>query len=593
MKELANRLAMQHLVNAYSQETGKATLLEKYQQNSSQLTFSQGLTLLSIPLDSIQSQLFVPLSYVSVVGRHRLADLPKIFHKGQNESFSCTAIASLLLEQLVQESGHTLEASSLLERWIESREALTQFLNVRKFDFDNLVQADQNFIESEQALLLGHSMHPAPKSRVGFVHEDWESFSPEAKAKTQLHYWLVAPEYIQEGSALDQDISTQLKTEMQWHLSESDLALLNAYSHYKILPLHPWQARYLHSKKWYKNLKTKQKIIDFGEQAWSFSPTTSVRTLASFAAPWMLKPSLSVMITNSIRVNLAKECHRGEMTHRLWHSSLGQQILSQCPTLRAVNDPAWMAMHIDGEIVDETICIFRDQPFTEQQQVTCIASLCQDHPAEPKNRFDTLFAQIAKNTQQDLRAIALDWFQQFLKVSLEPLMYVYHHYGMAFESHQQNVLLELEDAMPKHVWLRDNQGFYYIQELADEVLKAFPELEEKAHAVGSKAFVDERFSYYFFGNTLFGIINAIGTTGHASEQALLSVLQAKLLQLHQTYPQSTLIQSLLYQPTLPYKGNLLTRLHELDELIAPVEQQSVYVQLPNPLCVEHKDVQYA
>ena len=593
MKELANRLAMQHLVNAYSQETGKATLLEKYQQNSSQLSFSQGLTLLSIPLDCIQSQLFVPLSYVSVVGRHRLADLPKIFHKGQTESFSCTAIASLLLEQLVQESGHTLEASSLLERWIESREALAQFLNVRKFDFDTLVQADQNFIESEQALLLGHSMHPAPKSRVGFVHEDWESFSPEAKAKTQLHYWLVAPEYIHEGSALDQDISTQLKTEMQWHLSESDLALLNAYSHYKLLPLHPWQARYLHSKKWFKNLKTKQKIIDFGDKAWSFSPTTSVRTLTSFTAPWMLKPSLSVMITNSIRVNLAKECHRGEMTHRLWHSNLGQQILSQCPSLKAVNDPAWMAMHIDGEIVDETICIFRDQPFTEQQQVTCIASLCQDHPAEPKNRFDALFTQIAQNTQQDLHAIALDWFQQFLKVSLEPLMYVYHHYGMAFESHQQNVLLELEGAMPKHVWLRDNQGFYYIQELADEVLKAFPELEEKAHAVGSKAFVDERFSYYFFGNTLFGIINAIGTTGHVSEQALLSVLQAKLLQLHQTYPQSTLIHSLLYQPTLPYKGNLLTRLHELDELIAPVEQQSVYVQLPNPLCVEHKDVQYA
>jgi hypothetical protein len=84
MKELANRLAMQHLVNAYSQETGKGILLEKYQQNSSQLTFSQGLTLLCIPLDCIQSQLFVPLSYVSLVGRHRLADLPYVFKKDRN-----------------------------------------------------------------------------------------------------------------------------------------------------------------------------------------------------------------------------------------------------------------------------------------------------------------------------------------------------------------------------------------------------------------------------------------------------------------------------------------------------------------------------
>ena len=55
MKELANRLAMQHLVNAYSQETGKASLFEKYQQNSTQLAFSQGLTLLSLPLSLIQA----------------------------------------------------------------------------------------------------------------------------------------------------------------------------------------------------------------------------------------------------------------------------------------------------------------------------------------------------------------------------------------------------------------------------------------------------------------------------------------------------------------------------------------------------------
>ena len=172
-------------------------------------------------------------------------------------------------------------------------------------------------------------------------------------------------------------------------------------------------------------------------------------------------------------------------------------------------------------------------------------------------------------------------------------MYLYHQYGMAFESHQQNVLLELEHAMPKYLWLRDNQGFYYIEELAGEVLSAFPELQEKAHAVGSKAFVDERFSYYFFGNTLFGIINAIGATGYVTEQVLISILQNELLDLHRAYPESSLIHSLLYQPTLPYKGNLLTRLYELDELIAPVDQQSVYVQLPNPLCVEQKDVQYA
>ena len=594
MKELANRLAMQHLVNAYSQETGQASLFEKYQQNSTQLAFSQGLTLLSLPLSLIQAQLFVPLSYVSRVGRHRIAALPQIFQKGQKLNFSAVAMVSLLLEELVQQSEGRVDAASLVERWIQSRDALQQFLNIRAEDFDALVQAKQSFIESEQALILGHSMHPAPKSRTGFVHEDWQKYSPEACGQTQLHYWLVAPEYIAEGTALEQAFSIQLKQEIKWHLSESELETLAAYAHYKLLPLHPWQARYLQSKVWFKSLKAKLKIIDLGEKAWIFSPTTSVRTLASFNAPWMLKPSLSVMITNSIRVNLAKECHRGEMTHRLWHSELGQSILKQCPTLKAVNDPAWIALQLDGEIIDETICIVRDQPFTPEQQVTCIASLCQDHPVEERNRFNALFDQIASQQKlNDKAQIAHDWFKTFLNISLSPLMYVYHRYGMAFESHQQNVLVELKDGWPQWLWLRDNQGFYYIEELADEILQQFPELNDKAHAVGSKAFVDERFSYYFFGNTLFGIINAIGATGFVSEQDLLSVLQQHLFDLLKQYPESSLIQSLLYQPTLPYKGNLLTRLYELDELIAPVENQSVYIQLANPLYIKQEDALYA
>ena len=594
MKELANRLAMQHLVNAYSQETGQASLFEKYQQNSTQLAFSQGLTLLSLPLSLIQAQLFVPLSYVSRVGRHRIAALPQIFQKGQKLKFSAAAMVSLLLEELVQQSEGHVDAASLVERWIQSRDALQQFLNIRAEDFDALVQLEQGFIESEQALILGHSMHPAPKSRTGFVHEDWQKYSPEACGQTQLHYWLVAPENIAEGTALEQAFSIQLKQEIKWHLSESELETLAAYAHYKLLPLHPWQARYLQSKVWFKSLKAKLKIIDLGEKAWIFSPTTSVRTLASFNAPWMLKPSLSVMITNSIRVNLAKECHRGEMTHRLWHSELGRDILKQCPTLKAVNDPAWIALQVNDEIIDETICIVRDQPFIPEQQVTCIASLCQDHPVEERNRFNALFDQIASQQKlEDKAKIALDWFKTFLNISLNPLMYVYHRYGMAFESHQQNVLVELKDGWPQWLWLRDNQGFYYIEEFADEILQQFPELHDKAHAVGSKIFVDERFSYYFFGNTLFGIINAIGATGFVSEQDLLSVLQQHLFDLLKQYPDSSLIQSLLYQPTLPYKGNLLTRLYELDELIAPVENQSVYIQLANPLYIKQEDALYA
>ena len=97
MQSLANRLAIQHFVNAYTQETGKGHLLNKNQQSPQQQGFSQGLTLLSIPIHSIQAQCNFPLSYVSRVGRHRLADLPQISIHGQIRSFSPVAIVGLLL----------------------------------------------------------------------------------------------------------------------------------------------------------------------------------------------------------------------------------------------------------------------------------------------------------------------------------------------------------------------------------------------------------------------------------------------------------------------------------------------------------------
>ena len=237
MQSLANRLAIQHFVNAYTQETGKGYLLHKNQQTSTQQAFSQGLTLLSLPIHSIQAQCYFPLSYVSRVGRHRLANLPQIIMQGQRKTFSPVAIVGLLLEELVSASSIPLDAASLVEKWIQSRDALQQFLVQREHEFDDLIKAGQSFIETEQALILGHSMHPAPKSRTGFVHEDWLKFSPEHKGKTQLHYWLVHQDYIAEGCATDESISSQLKNALQWYLSENDLNLLKTHTEYKLLPV--------------------------------------------------------------------------------------------------------------------------------------------------------------------------------------------------------------------------------------------------------------------------------------------------------------------------------------------------------------------
>jgi siderophore synthetase component len=584
MKALANRLALQHLINAYAQETGRGELIEPSQQSPHQRHMSQNQTLLWLSLHPLSLTVAVPLSYVSQLGRHRLADLPFVWRDQQWRQLCPVTLVSLLLEDIVHASPQGLDSASLVERWVQSRDALILFLQHRAGRLEQITQLEQDFVHSEQALLLGHAMHPAPKSRQGFVHEDILRFSPETEGRCQLHFWLVHPDAVAEGDAEGRSTSSMLKQAL---LADGSIpapvqAQLAAHPEWKLLPLHPWQARYLMGQEVWQQLHERQQILSLGTFGWTLAPSTSVRTLCG-DAPWMFKPSLSVSITNSVRINQYRECLRGEISCRLWHSEFGQQLKRQHPTLRAVNDPAWIAIRLDGQVINETICILRDNPFAAGQQVSCIASLCQDNPAQPSNRLSAIIQTLATRTQQSPSELAALWFERFLQVAVEPMLSVYHHYGMAFEAHQQNTLIELDDYWPARFWLRDNQGFYYIEEYAEQIVSLFPELAEEAQSVGSREFVDERFIYYFFGNTLFGLINALGASGFITERVLLSRLQNCLIEQHQLYPASSLLQRLLHDSQMPYKGNLMTRLHELDELTAPLELQSVYLHINNPL----------
>jgi siderophore synthetase component len=79
-------------------------------------------------------------------------------------------------------------------------------------------------------------------------------------------------------------------------------------------------------------------------------------------------------------------------------------------------------------------------------------------------------------------------------------------------------------------------------------------------------------------------VNAFGTSNLADEKNLLHLIREELEK--QSIPAahpSLLLKTLLEDKTLPCKANLLTRFHDLDELVGPLETQSVYVQVRNPL----------
>ncbi len=587
-KDAAERLSMQALLNCYWRETGlgervlSATLAAPL---ASQLACQYAMQMRLQPLGQT---VWVALAYVSPTGRHRIGDTLLSASPDGLTPLPVELLASLLLSDLAQRypsGGAPAETGNLLSLFLQSLQNMRGFLAQRQADIDTLYGLQLDFYQAEQALLIGHQTHPAPKSRNGFTGAEQANYAPEAAGRCHLHWWLLAPGLLRQSSVESTPPSVELRL---WLLTQATLrpsasALLAAHAQWDVQPLHPWQARHLLGREVIQRLIAQGRLHDLGEQGPPLWPTSSVRTLAAPGVPWMFKCSLSVAITNSVRINQFRECLRGELGCRLWRGPLGSEIKQRFPTLRPVNDPAWLTLTVDGEVLDETTCILRDNPFAADAQVTCMASLCQDHPLKAGNRFTQLLPALAQQAAISVQQAAEQWLSAFIDVAVEPLLALYFDYGMAFEAHQQNTLIELENLWPARFWVRDNQGFYYIEERAQRVLALLPELAGAAESVGPQAFVDERLHYYFFHNTLFGLLNALGHSGLVDELPLLRLLRSRLAQIDARHPGNSLLAPVLGAPSLPYKGNLLTRLAGIDELVAPLSEQSVYVQLHNPL----------
>lgn len=589
-----DRLTLQNLVNAYSYETGRGKIIQMDEQNALQQQISQNKPILLLNLAPHNTVMAVPVDRVSQLGQHRFADTPSVLsaaslnehqHEHQWLKPSAMSLASFIIEDIVhQHKGDiTLDGNGVLKRWLESYEGLQIILEHRNDEIDDIVDDKQDFIQTEQSLIYGHAMHPTPKGRAGFYGAEWAKYAPETNSKTQLNYWLVHSDYIIEEFVDGDSITAELKEKLVADMSDYQQQLIAQNSEHKLLPLHPWQATFLQQQPWYQQLVESGQLFDLGALGWYLHPTTSVRTLAAFDAPWMFKLSLSVAITNSVRINLPKECKRGMHACRIWRSDYGTQLGAEYPTIAVLNDPAWIALRINGKIIDETICILRDNPFTQSMQVTNLASLSQDHPTRLTNRLATLFQSIHQHTNQPLDKVAIEWFDTYLQVGFIPLIHLYYQHGIGFEVHQQNSLIELKDGYPAKFWARDNQGFGYIAEYAMPLIDAYPELISESECVIPEDFADSRVAYYLVGNTIFGLITAIARTQLVSETALLATFRDCLVMLEKQYPHRSLFDLLLRSPTLPFKGNLLTRLHALDELTAPVETQSIYVDIANPM----------
>jgi siderophore synthetase component len=552
---------------------------------------------LVVPIRGGGATVVADLAHRSRTFRHRY-HLPAHLAIGDGEPrpVGFPALAGLLLEELtpLRDDAPAPRPVTLLARMVESVQNVTGFLAARAGDVDRLWSAEPlGFVESEQALLLGHPLHPTPKSRTEMSPADRRAYSPELQATFPLRWLAARPEVVRHASATGTP-APELVADLLRADPATDVARLDAQlaglGDRVLLPAHPWELDHLRRQDEVASLFCRGDLVDLGPHGSPVTPTTSVRTVYQAGWPWQMKFSLHVAVTNSLRVTLPKELDRAVEAYTYRRSRLGEAAAVLAPNFVYVDDPAYLTVAVDGRVLDGFSVLLRQNrwPTGSSADVTAVTTLCQDHPfAGPtRSRLAAVVARLAERRGIPLEEAGRAWFARFCEVAVVSLVRLYLDAGLCFEPHQQNTLLELDDdGLPRRCAYRDSQGYFHRELAHDDVVRVLPGLGEATESIFPEALADERLVYYPFMNLTLGVVNALGASGSADEGVLLGDLRRCLLAERARggrYP-ATLLDRLLDDERWPCKANLRTRLHDMDELVGDIADQSVYVTVPNPI----------
>ncbi|MEU0195620.1 IucA/IucC family protein [Streptomyces afghaniensis] len=609
-----------------AQAAAVETLLRCWVRETDQPAPTDGV--LRIPLPASATALLVPVRYWSPTGWHRFG-LPRLADAPDHAPPADAITVATLLSRETSADGYGngcgpghgngdrgVDGVELVAGVADSVRRVTSFLSFPSDRRDLPDDGPDLFLAAEQSLVLGHPLHPTPKSREGLSDAEARLYSPELRGSFPLHWMAVDPSVLATDSAWTERGRPVAAARLTARLAGTDVPVPDGYA---LLPLHPWQAREIRHRPQTAALLDSGLLRDLGAHGTPWHPTSSVRTVYRTGAPAMLKLSLGLRITNSRRENLRKELHRGVEVHRLLRSGLAQQWRAVHPCFDIVRDPAWIAVGgstgsggsgssdgsggSDGAPLPGLDVVIRHNPFSPSDDVSCVAGFVSPRPCFParpgtapdrpemdgpvlRSRLAEVVMRLARRTGRPRGAVAAEWFLRYLEHVVHPVLWLDGEAGIALEAHQQNTLLLLDaNGWPAGGRYRDNQGYYFRESRRTDLDARLPGIGERSDTFVCDEVTDERLVYYLAVNNVLGLIGAFGSQGLADERLLLAAFRRFLgnVAAGPARLRSTLPARLLDSPVLRSKANLLTRLHGLDELVGPVDTQSVYVTIANPL----------
>ena len=580
---IAESASCQAFVNCYLNEidSGRWHDGKSWQQQNNMQGLLHGSQVIELTITCPPFNVAIDVVYFSLTGHHQFGTC-WIRQSSLNKwaPINSFNLLILLVRHIFQQQSQEhpdkpcQQETELLYRLIDSYQQMSRYLSER---WDDPLLSGEHFIASEQSLLYGHWHHPTPKSRQGLHNWQQPVYSPELKGRFQLIYYAVDQQYINDLSITEQSTEQIIQA-----LLGDDTVAFTLAPHERLIPLHPLQSHWLQHQPAIQRAFSQGILRELGKAGPCFTPTSSVRTLYNAENDWMVKFSIPVKITNSLRVNQPYELAAGVVAAKLINNS---GFTAKFPTFQLISDPAYISLQLPEMQPSGFEVVFRENPFKAGQDsgIHCLAAMLQAPLPNRPSRLRSLIEGLALSEGRSLKEVSKDWFSHYWRCVVEPLLALYEEHGIALEAHQQNSLIDVSTGYPCRYFYRDNQGFYLSESYRSHILSLSAEAEQCEQLFYSQSMIEDRFGYYLFFNQLAAVIHRFGADGLLSEAYLLDVSRHKLqlLQQHFSAAGYQLIERLMTAKTLPCKANLLTRIHDVDELMAEKEQ-AVYSHISNP-----------
>lgn len=485
-------------------------------------------------------------------------------------------LVRLLAEESDADPG---EVTDLVTRTEESVHQVATFVaNEARPDFRT---GPGRFLDAEQGLLFGHLNHPAPKSRDGLRGAELAAYSPELGGRFAVHWFAADADLV----SYDQVVGSPSLHGLDAPHLMAALAGVTPDPGTVLVPAHPWQAADAVKRPRIAALLASGRLKALGPLGAQWYPTSSLRTVYHPDLPVMLKLSLGLRITNSRRESTRTELRRGLEINRLLDAGYTAGTTANHPRFGIVRDPAWVAVDEPaaegGPKLTGLDVAVREVPAGIDDHA-CLAGLVAPRPG----RLSRLGEAVAGHGSEGAAA----WVATYVDEVLVPMLHLSAETGIGLEAHQQNTLVKLDDTgRITGGAYRDNQGYYLASSYLPALLKVSGE-DDSTLAVVDDATVDDRLTYYLLHNQALAVVGCLAVDGLATEDGLLQVvrdrLTAALPSLAAAGPAGDrLAQRWLSADRLPCKANMMTRLRGIDEVVAPLDAQSVYLDVPNPLAV--------